>query len=174
MNVICNQYYVFESKVKCYRCNNETSIIAFGVTDRIAENFSNLASDGDGHINTDLILIPFLEGLPEAVYITLCEIYNYKLGYSKTRNLSLFANHCSHCDSIQGEFFCFRESRAPFRPCFEEDYKKITLHKIKLKNDFISDLGKAIQFCNPPSSEFFRYGKVVSDGELQAKIKIVT
>ncbi|MDO8903226.1 hypothetical protein [Hydrogenophaga sp.] len=39
---------------------------------------------------------------------------NFRKGFSRTAEQTYFANHCSHCGALQGDFYMYMEPDGPF------------------------------------------------------------
>jgi hypothetical protein len=57
----------------------------------------------------------------------------FKLGFSKTVNGKYWANHCEHCNALQGDFFMHDEPGGEFSPIDMDGYKAITLIEFPIK-----------------------------------------
>lgn len=135
--IMCDYFYVIEGIRTCFKCKKKTKVIGFGV-----ENFWEISSMGneiEADYSKDYIqIIPSFEGIPSKLYAYLKSNYNYYTSYSKTINQYYKANHCSYCKTIQGDFFLFEEVDSPFFVMSKEQAKELTLYKVNLKYDLVT------------------------------------
>lgn len=87
-----------------------------------------------------ILIVPSFEGISSKLYSHLKSNYNYYTSYSKTINQYYKSNHCSYCKIIQGDFFLFEEVDSPFFIQSKEQVKGLTLYKIKLKYDLVTQV----------------------------------
>ena len=134
--------YILEAKKKCYRCGDETRVIALGIADYV-----KLSQEIKGLYNIDLVYedenISLATGLnPETIPPKLLEYlesnYCLKLGRSSQRG-KYYANHCEHCGAIQGDNYLLYESGATFSTDFFGEKLKERMSKIKVFNILIDD-----------------------------------
>lgn len=143
INIACDNVYIVEGRQTCFRCHKPTSVIGFAY-DCIFEY--DVESDGDmlriaTERNTDLNINPPDPNLPKYIMDIAKANFNYGVTYSKTTQSEYLANRCSHCDSLQGDFYLFGEVGSPFFITSAREAKQLTLHKIKLKFDFVMQDG---------------------------------
>ena len=71
----------------------------------------------------------------EILDIVCSRFPTFKLGFSKTVNGKYWANHCEHCNALQGDFFMHDEPGGEFSPIDMDGYKAITLIELPYKFD---------------------------------------
>ncbi len=103
------------------------------------------------------------ENLPDYIIDIAKKNFNFDLTFSKTTESKYLANKCDHCNSLQGDFYLFGETDSPFFVYSMNDAKKLTLHKIPLKFDFVLNDG-----VNWSSEDYLirKYAKISTDLEL--------
>lgn len=67
------------------------------------------------------------------MYVHVFLLFN--TGFSKTVNGKYWANHCEHCNALQGDFFMHDEPGGEFSPIDMDGYKAITLIEFPYKFD---------------------------------------
>lgn len=139
--ILCDYFFIVEGKRKCYNCHKEIEVIAFGVKKYcILYNpleYRSKYSWGDNEIH----LVSYIEPLNKKFLQYLNEKYNYRLGYSKTVGDSYLANHCKHCNALQGDYYLYSENDSPFFVDTQETAHKLRLIKVRLEDDIIADVG---------------------------------
>lgn len=142
-SIICDHFYVVEGTRLCHKCGKPTRVIGFGI-----EDYYSIEPDennpGKFWINSSLDedcihIVAHIEPLPSPVDNFIKSNWNYKIGYSRTIESSYLANHCEHCNALQGEHFLFAEPDSPFFVDTEQDAAKLTLYKIPLEYDLVVD-----------------------------------
>lgn len=134
-------YLIFGTKT-CYRCNQPTSVIGFGI-ENYAEVIDPNVYDTDSPISWQsgtIHIVPFIDNLPSGVYKYLEDKFHFYNSYSKTIDDYYFANHCEHCNALQGSYFLFDEVDSPFFINSVADVQQLDLYQVQLKYDIITDL----------------------------------
>ncbi len=164
INIVCDHFYVVETNRVCYKCGNITRVIGFAV-----ENYFDITPDnnysysGFGFYKSCAIQSS-LEFLSQNFYDMLKEKYNYYLGYSKTTKKKYIANHCDHCNSIQGEFPLFCEPSSPFFVDSVEKAKNLKFYKFQLPYDII--IYNGMSYSDLFESEMIKkYSTFIEEGE---------
>lgn len=138
--ILCDYFYIVEGKRKCYRCQRETEVIGFAIEKfyilHDPEEYGELYSWWDGEIH----IASYIDPISEKLLNYLNKKYGYHMGYSKTVKDSYLANHCKHCNAIQGDYFLFSEPDSPFFIDTIEDARNLKLYKVKLDNDIVADV----------------------------------
>jgi len=136
--IIMDNFYIVVGKGECWKCHNTTNIIGLGIAhyftidfDDDNEAYSNISEGIDNTIH----ISPIAQGFSKKFMDKLSERFNFKKGYSKTIGNSYFANHCQHCNSLQGNFFIFDEVDSPFFIDTKEAAEQLLLYEVKLKYD---------------------------------------
>lgn len=132
--VVCDYFYIVEGKQNCFKCGKETEVIGFGL-----ENYLQIYQSGFDWFSGEINIASSLKPLPTGLLSYLKERYNYYFGYSKTTKSNYYANHCKHCNILQGDFYLFNEVDSPFFVDSIECARELILHKILLENDLILD-----------------------------------
>lgn len=149
--IILDHFYIVEGSRACWKCGKDTPIIGIGIDKYIhlyAYDFCDETEDGyifneeyeyETEIEEDDIHIA--EGLlpwPKQVLAYLKDNYNYHSGFSKTLQCNCYANHCKHCNAMQGNHFIFEEPESPFWFNSIDDVRKLKIHKVNLPYDIVS------------------------------------
>jgi len=113
-------FCIIEGVRKCFRCGKKTRVIGFGIWDH-----SLLIDEDDGTYSIEdpqdfpemeneihLAWTDVEENVPPLLLSYLKSKYNVKTGYSHIVG-KCFANHCDHCDAIQGNNYLFYELGSP-------------------------------------------------------------
>lgn len=97
----------------CYKCKKETRIVGLGIWEH-----SKLFCDDDiyfidepDELSDEELHLAWTDDettIPPLLLDYLKKNYNVKTGYSRTAG-KCFANHCQHCDAIQGNHYLFTE-----------------------------------------------------------------
>ncbi len=135
--IICDELYIVEGIHTCFKCKNKTKVIGFGIKKYFNIYNPDEYDDTIEFCDDDIRIVSQIDPLPTNLQKYLLEKYNYYKDFSKTTRSRYFANHCSNCKIIQGEFFLFGEVDSPFFIESPEDAKNLVLYKIPLKNDII-------------------------------------
>ena len=140
--ILCDYFYIIEGKHICFKCNKPTTVIGFGVKNYFEVFHSKEYGNEQNfeYIDDEIHIASHIEPLSKDLLDKLKEKYNYYESYSKTVNDSYFANHCSNCKVIQGDFFLFEDVDTPFFVDSIEKAQGLKLYKVPLENDLIVDL----------------------------------
>lgn len=133
--IICDYLYIVEGVKECFKCHKRTKVIGFGI-----ENYFHIFKEDNEktymeYESKEIHIASDLEALPKQFYKYLEEKYNYHMGHSR-----YYANHCNHCDALQGNFFLFDEIDSPFFIYSISKAQGIKLYKIKLEYDFVASI----------------------------------
>lgn len=158
--IICDYIYILEGKRKCYKCKKETKVITFAADQLLT--FWNTQGDtqdfGMG-IERELFLLPHFNPMPEKLLEFMQERYNYKNTYSNTRKESYLANRCQYCDALQGDYFLFEESNAPFDLCYTDGIEALNVYRIPL----VYDLSVECEEMIPCEGTYVREAQVINE-----------
>lgn len=135
--IICDELYIVEGIHTCFKCKNKTKVIGFGIKKHFDVYDPNEYDNVFEFWNEDISISSQIDPLPISLQKYLLEKYNYYKDFPKTTQSKYFANHCSNCKIIQGEFFLFGEVNSPFFIESPEEAKNLILYKIPLENDII-------------------------------------
>lgn len=83
------------------------------------------------------ILFYYITYLPSNIISIITDLQpSYKKMYSQTVNGYYWANTCTHCNSLQGDWGNHCEPDSAFSPISKERAEQITLIQIEQKHDF--------------------------------------
>ncbi|MEA4896092.1 MAG: hypothetical protein VB064_12660 [Oscillospiraceae bacterium] len=132
--VICDHFYIIEGKSKCYKCRNSSIVIGFGI-----ENFFEF-----GDVPEDKMRICFETGTIQIIesigHLSLAFSFYLKQEYNYFQNQNnTYLNHCANCGAVRGNYYLFEEEDSPFCVDDEKTAEKLTLKRVKLQNDIITN-----------------------------------
>ena len=134
--VFCHTVNIAESTTSCWRCKNETKVFAFAVESKnISDLRENKPTDVEAETGFDLFIWSIADDIPPQIKKILENDFGCKTKFSKTIQDYYFANTCSTCDSLQGDFFLHSEPESPFGHLSKAE---IILHSIELSQDMPS------------------------------------
>ena len=140
INIACDNVFIVEGHKKCFKCSNDTRVIGFAY-DCMLQIYVDFIDTGEGSITVskdfELNIMPPDSNMPNYIIDIAKRHFNYHNSYSKTTRSKYLANNCDICNSLQGDFFLFHEVDSPFFIKDTNDAKKLVLHKIPLKFDFV-------------------------------------
>lgn len=175
ITIITDSIYIIESKIFCWKCKKETTIIGLAI-EKFIRIYDTECEDEDENPIYEFNMIGFNNN-DRGLYVTwiddekyfpsfllnyLKKNYNVKTGFSKIAGKT-FANYCEHCNIIQGNNYIFDEFDTPFsltKDTFEDNIKKIKSMKIKkinLKNNLILNFSYSI---SGDEYLFLEYGNI--------------
>nr|WP_199156150.1 DUF5710 domain-containing protein [Pedobacter sp. ASV2] len=137
--IVNSPFYIAENRRDCYKCGQTTPVIALA-----AEKYYTLEQqdydDGEDFEEwmfcDDFSFFSMPTYLNKEVTSLLNEKYPfYKLGYSRTVGGKYWANHCIHCNALQGDFHMHSEPGGEFCPTDIEECERLTLHSVTTKYD---------------------------------------
>lgn len=134
---VAGSIYIIESKKLCWNCNKETPIIGLGISEYIHIYRGEKEICTHMCMNPQMIRLAWVDSeqeIPPALLRYIKMHYPVRNGYSNSAG-NCFANHCSHCGKIQGNFYIFSEpddSPLIFASSSEADIKE-TAKNIKIK-----------------------------------------
>lgn len=133
VEIIFDYFYIIEGKRNCFKCGKETIVIGFGL-----ENYYHIEFDRETFYSGEINIASEIEALSPEVLEYLKNKYHFYLDYSKTTKSKYYANHCSHCNVLQGNFPLFGEVDSPFCVDSIEKAKELKLIKVFIKNDLVT------------------------------------
>lgn len=147
MTVAFEKIYLVERKRKCYRCGKQTGVVGLALGEHMI-----IYRDENGIYKSDYYQdkneIPNLyvtwylceSDIPAALLEYIKSNYNVHIGRSKAGGV-YFANHCEHCDTIQGSNYLTEEDTGFLHQTDEaiEELKKHTIYSIKIDEDIHLD-----------------------------------
>lgn len=157
--------YIVERVRTCYKCGKQTRVIGLALGEHLV-----VYRDDDGTYKCDCF-----EDVYEfpSLYVTweLCERdippvlleylkskYNVHVGKSRIGG-TYFANHCEHCDAIQGSNYLMEENIELFNQTDKdiEELKKYTIYDIGIDEDIVLNWGGVYAGCE---YVYWKYGQV--------------
>ena len=131
-NIRAPSYFIAKASHTCWKCEQTTPVFAFV----LPEGYEVPSDDDDaGEDDWEEQFGPTkpssLTWLSKSVEDRICAMTNtYRMGYSQTVEGTYWANHCQHCDRLQGDFFLFHEPGEAFCPVTPEEAARITLYPV--------------------------------------------
>lgn len=106
----------------CWKCGSRTVVTAIWVP-RLTE------FDEEGELEVaDAAVLQYVEALdPAAEAVILQTAPLLRVGQSQTAGVKYWANHCSHCDALQGDHYVMGVD-GPFFLQFHEDLASLNVH----------------------------------------------
>ena len=136
--IIKNPLLIAKSKRACWKCNNETPLIAISSEKYIMEDYINEESEElEWNIVNSLTLFHDVTYIPANIIEMIQKRFPFfKLTYSRTIGGKYWANTCAHCKALQGDFFNHCEPDGAFFPTSEDEAREIELIEVDVKHDF--------------------------------------
>ena len=119
--------YLVLGKRECWKCHEQTTVAAFGIPYRVAEDSGSKAAPGAapamddaGHIAIDtaranaIAIVPALGCVPAEIRDYLRERCGYKPVGARVSKAPSLGNTCTSCDALQGSRYLFEEPSSPF------------------------------------------------------------
>lgn len=115
--------YLVLGKRECWKCHEQTTVAAFGIPYRVAEDSGSKAApamDDAGHIAIDtaranaIAIVPALGCVPAEIRDYLHQRCGYKPVTSRTTKAVSLASTCTSCGALQGSHYLFEEPTSPF------------------------------------------------------------
>lgn len=132
--IIKAPFYLGIADSSCWKCHAQIKVIAL-----YSDNFFSLG-DGedevyfeDAEAKSFFNTVTYLDA-EVAAFLTR-EFPFFKLGFSRTVGEKYWANHCSKCGALQGDFFNHNEPGGAFFPMTEEECRSLTLVKLPFGYD---------------------------------------
>lgn len=167
--IIATEYiFVVESKQRCWKCGNTTTVIGLGIGEFVhiyeeadAPQYEIIEEYFDSGEELHLAWVSSEEDIPPALLSYLKQNYSVKTGYSKTIGGKCFANHCECCGALQGNWFLFNEPDSVLSPGIGGNELVERMSKLKIKGIPIEDdlqLNWSVGFCSNDYA-YLRYGE---------------
>ena len=124
----------------CWKCHERTEVIAFSSNKFLVYDYPDDDDDSlpEWFIQDCFSFFSMPNYIEKEVIDIISSRYSFfKLGFSKTVNGKYWANHCIHCNAIQGDFFMHSEPGGEFCPVDMDGYKSITLIEVPYKFDLM-------------------------------------
>lgn len=125
LNLRALEAYVVTAPRRCWRCA-ETTIVAGFLMAPGFEDFSVWEGeiDGEGRWGggEDWAFAQYIDALPSSVAAqAIARAPRYRRAFSRTTQSRYWANHCSECQALQGDFHLFEEPGEAFLPIDRQD-----------------------------------------------------
>lgn len=131
--------YVVVSHRVCWKCGEQTTVVAFGVPYGEPYDFDEcdwgegLYPAYDPGTYDALALVPRLGSTPKELRDYLEKEYGYRPKMSRTTGLLQLNNTCDCCGSLQGEFFDFDEPGGAFALASPADIEHLEFYRVPVK-----------------------------------------
>lgn len=153
--IIKEKILIVEGKQSCWKCHKKTKVYAVGALSEDIIDFDKDTEVQGSSIQEktgfDIQIWPVESDVPIQLRSHLADKFGCKVKYSYTEKRSYFANVCSNCDSLQGNFYLYMEPESPFGYMNESE---LILYQYPLKYDLISRL--SLDSCISPSYEYLK------------------
>ncbi|OMP74736.1 DUF5710 domain-containing protein [[Flexibacter] sp. ATCC 35208] len=130
VNIIISELIIAHAHRSCWKCSHVNTVIALG-----APSFYEINSETNSCDVSDFFtLFQEISTLSAHLATFLKQHYpHFKPGYSKTTATTNWNNHCSSCNSLQGEWFLFQEPGAAFYPTTPSEAQHIIIKQHPLE-----------------------------------------
>lgn len=120
LNLRSRETYVVTAPRRCWRCEQATTVVGFLMAPGF-EDFSVWEDelDGEGRWGggDGWCYAQYIDTLPSTIAAqAMTRAPRYRRVFSKATQSSYWANHCSECGALQGDFHLFEELGEPFLP----------------------------------------------------------
>lgn len=117
-------FYLFFSSEPCWKCGEEQTVVALGVSGCHDEEYG-FCSGGEGQSEEIILLVSNLSEIPEGLRSEIAKRHpRFKLHHSHTASSSYYANMCG-CGAHFGDFYLFSEPGGAFFPTSEEEAESV-------------------------------------------------
>lgn len=147
--------YLFKGKQCCYRCHNDTTVIGLGFGHHI-----KFYMDENGKYRykvelNDKVYLSWVyteKDIPPRLLKYMQSKYNVRSTSTKTGG-PCFANHCEHCDAVQGNHYIFNKNDNVFMPLqskidFYKRLQDITLYRIPTEKNTVINWYYSSSYCS--------------------------
>ncbi len=130
-------FWIGVTQKTCWKCGSMIDVIAFASNKFWIYEYSDDDEALQEWYLQDYFSFFYMPGYieKEILDIVCSRFPTFKLGFSKTVNGKYWANHCEHCNALQGDFFMHDEPGGEFSPIDMDGYKAITLIEFPYKFD---------------------------------------
>lgn len=130
-------FWIGVTQKTCWKCGGMIDVIAFASNKFWIYEYSDDDEALQEWYLQDYFSFFYMPGYieKEILDIVCSRFPTFKLGFSKTVNGKYWANHCEHCNALQGDFFMHDEPGGEFSPIDMDGYKAITLIEFPYKFD---------------------------------------
>lgn len=164
-------FYLAINTRTCWKCHKKTTLVSLASNSFLIWDY---AEDEEGNEEEGWFLQDYLSffSFPtkinkESLALITHKYPFFKLGYSNTTKSSYWANHCEHCNALQGDYFNHNDGGA-FNPMSIDQCGQITLIKVPSKLDLTVNAGYS---WSSLSYEMFRYAQKRPWDENEIKIE---
>lgn len=121
-NLQAPSFALLQAPMACWKCGSGTLVTAIWVP-RLTE------FDEEGELEVaDAAVLQYVESLDAAVEAFVVQAAPLlRIGQSQTAGVNYWANHCSHCDALQGDHFVMGVS-GPFFLQSRDELSSLTVH----------------------------------------------
>lgn len=130
--IVKDNFLIVEGQQSCWKCHKNTKVYAVGALSDNIIDLDRPTVSVQKDTGYDLQLWALNDEIPKKIREELSTKFGCKFKYSYTEKRNYFANVCSHCDSLQGNFFLYNEPDSPFGYMNDSE---LTLYKYELKED---------------------------------------
>nr|WP_162486369.1 hypothetical protein [Stenotrophomonas acidaminiphila] len=122
-NLQAPSFALLQAPMACWKCGSPTLATAIWVP-RLTE------FDEEGELEVvDAAVLQYVESLDAAVEAFVIQAAPLmRIGSSHTAGVNYWANHCSHCDALQGDHFVMGVN-GPFFLQSRDDLASLTVHQ---------------------------------------------
>lgn len=169
LNLRSLETYVVTAPRRCRRCEQATIVAGFLMAPGF-EDFSVWEDDLDGEGRwgggEGWCFAFHIDALPSPIAAqAIMRAPRYRRAFSQTTRSSYWANHCSECGALQGDFHLFETSGGPFFPRGEHDLAGQRAFRVKGVFEAAGSFGHAVEaaatipgvragsITNPPTAE---------------------
>jgi hypothetical protein len=155
VNIRSSNYYIARTDTQCWHCGRWTPVLALAVPE------GHLALDTEAEelnawqsVGVSAFLF-YVVDLPDGVQRRVAQLCpEFRVAHGDAAQISYWANHCEHCDSLLGDHELHCEPDGGFMPCSEPEAARIWLLRI-------GDAFEAAAAGYAPEPEFFRFMRKV-------------
>ncbi|RSK45483.1 DUF5710 domain-containing protein [Hymenobacter rigui] len=141
-------YYVATSTIYCWKCTQSTTVAALAADSYCLLDYDDSESDEvtedapkSWYRQQEFVFISGVGYVDEATTAQLAAAYPFfRLGHSRAGG-SYWANHCQHCQALQGDFFLHQEPGGAFSPTTVAECQRLTLEVQPTPYDCILNAG---------------------------------
>lgn len=131
INLKADYFYIAETARECWKCKRKTKVVCY-LLEKYC--FSDVVQESQENENWKSFWIEedypsFISKITKLNEKAQLAMLDYTKGF-RISNSDYFANHCEHCNSLQGEFYLHEEPGIAFCPVNEKEIKRIKLFKI--------------------------------------------
>lgn len=121
-NLQAPSFALLQASMACWKCGSGTPVTAIWVP-RLTE------FDEEGELEVaDAAVLQYVESLDAAAEAFVVQAAPLlRIGRSQTAGVNYWANHCSHCDALQGDHFVMGVN-GPFFLQSRDELSSLTVH----------------------------------------------